>query len=329
MSRSDHRHEVTRSEVEQNSRLTARSLEKFAWLSIGAAIATITLKLIAAWLTGSVGLLSDAAESVVNLVAAIIVLAALKIAARPPDEDHHYGHGKVEYFSAMIEGLMIFVASAIILYTSVQRFLHPKPLEQVGIGLLITLVATAINLTVGLLLIRVGKQHRSITLEADGKHLMTDVWTSVGVVVGVAVVAITGWERLDPVIAFLVGLNIVWTGSQLMLRSTRGLMDKALPKEDNDLIVEILNQFANENVSFHGLLTRESGHHRFISMHVLVPGTWTVQQAHDLSEDVEKAIEMALPDAEVMTHVEPAEDERSYDDVKGGTLGSQRPQSTS
>ncbi len=312
-------------EAAKQSQKTARSLEKYAWLSIAAAVITITLKLIAAYLTGSVGLLSDAAESVVNLVAAIIVLAALRIASRPADEDHHYGHGKVEYFSALIEGLMIFIASAIILYTSVQRFLHPQPLEQLGIGLIITLVATGVNLYVGLLLIRTGRKHRSITLEADGKHLMTDVWTSVGVVVGVGLVGLTGWNRLDSVIAFLVGLNIVLTGSQLLLRSTRGLMDKALPKEDHDLIIGVLDQFKSETVSFHGLLTRESGHKRFISMHILVPGTWTVQQAHDLAEDVEVAIETTLPDAEVMTHVEPAEDERSYDDVKGGSLGSQRP----
>jgi len=312
-------------EAEQKSRNTARSLEKYAWLSIAASVITITLKLVAAYMTGSVGLLSDAAESVVNLVAGIMVLAALRIAARPPDEDHHYGHGKVEYFSAFAEGLMIFIASALILYTSVERFLHPKPLEQVGIGLLITLAATGVNLYVGLLLIKVGRKHRSITLEADGKHLMTDVWTSVGVVIGVGLVAITHWDRLDSIIAFLVGLNIVWTGSQLLLRSTRGLMDKALPKADNDLIIGVLKQFTTDEVAFHGLLTRESGHHRFISMHILVPGNWTVQQAHDLSEDVEMAIEIALPDAQVITHVEPAEDERSYDDVEGGTLGSQRP----
>ena len=312
-------------EAEEQSRLTARSLEKYAWLSIGAAVTTIALKLFAAKLTGSVGLLSDAAESVVNLVAAIIVLAALRIASRPADEDHHYGHGKVEYFSAFIEGAMIFVASAIILYTAVQRFLHPQPLESLGVGLLIIMVATGVNFFVGRLLIRTGRQKRSITLEADGKHLMTDVWTSIGVVIGVGLVGITGWERLDSIIAFLVGLNIVWTGSQLLLRSTRGLMDKALPKEDNDLILGVLKGFTTEQVTFHGLLTRESGHHRFISMHVLVPGSWTVQQAHDLSEEVEAAIEMALPDAQVMTHVEPAEDERSYDDVTGGTLGSQKP----
>jgi cation diffusion facilitator family transporter len=312
-------------EAEEQSRLTARSLEKYAWLSIGAAVATIGLKLFAAKLTGSVGLLSDAAESVVNLVAAIIVLAALRIASRPADEDHHYGHGKVEYFSAFIEGAMIFVASAIILYTAVQRFLHPQPLESLGVGLIIIMIATGINFFVGRLLIRTGRQKRSITLEADGKHLMTDVWTSIGVVIGVGLVGLTGWERLDSIIAFLVGLNIVWTGSQLLLRSTRGLMDKALPKQDNDLIVGILEKFKTDQVSFHGLLTRESGHHRFISMHVLVPGSWTVQQAHDLSEEVEAAIEMALPDAQIITHVEPTEDERSYDDVTGGTLGSQKP----
>jgi cation diffusion facilitator family transporter len=312
-------------EAEEQSRLTARSLEKYAWLSIGAAVVTIALKLFAARLTGSVGLLSDAAESVVNLVAAIIVLAALRIASRPADEDHHYGHGKVEYFSAFIEGAMIFVASAIILYTAVQRFLHPQPLESLGVGLVIIMIATGVNFFVGRLLIRTGRQKRSITLEADGKHLMTDVWTSIGVVIGVGLVGITGWERLDSIIAFLVGLNIVWTGSQLLLRSTRGLMDKALPKQDNDLIVGILDKFKTDQVSFHGLLTRESGHHRFISMHVLVPGSWSVQQAHDLSEEVEAAIEFALPDAQVITHVEPSEDERSYDDVSGGTLGSQKP----
>jgi cation diffusion facilitator family transporter len=312
-------------EAEEKSRLNARSLEKYAWLSIGAAVVTIALKLGAALLTGSVGLLSDAAESVVNLVAAIIVLVALRIASRPADEDHHYGHGKVEYFSAFIEGAMIFVASAVILYTAVQRFLHPQPLESLGIGLIIILIATGVNLYVGLLLLRTGRKKRSITLEADGKHLLTDVWTSVGVVIGVALVGITGWERLDSIIAFIVGLNIVWTGSQLLLRSTRGLMDKALPKADNELILAALETFKSDQVSFHGLLTRESGHHRFISMHVLVPGSWTVQQAHDLSEEVEAAIEVALPDAQVITHVEPSEDERSYDDVTGGTLGSGKP----
>jgi len=309
----------------QASRDTARSLEKYAWLSIGAAVITITLKLIAAMLTHSVGLFADAAESVVNLVAALIVLAALRIAARPADADHPHGHGKVEYFSAFAEGAMIFLASAVILYTSVERFLHPKALESMGLGIAITTVGTAVNLFVGLLLIKVGKLNRSITLEADGHHLMTDVWTSVGVVVGVGLAYLTGWHRLDSVVAFLVGLNIVWTGSQLLLRSTRGLMDKALPQADLDIIIGVLDRYKSDEVSFHGLLTRESGHHRFVSFHVLVPGSWSVQRAHDLVEDVELAIETELPDAQVITHVEPSEDERSYDDVRGGALDSGRP----
>jgi cation diffusion facilitator family transporter len=299
--------------------VTSRAnLARYAWLSIGAAVVTITLKLLAYQITGSVGLLSDAAESVVNLVAAVVALVALRVAARPADENHHYGHGKAEYFSAWVEGVMIFLAAAVIVVSALRRLIHPQPLQDVGIGLAITAAATVVNLVVGLLLIRVGRQHRSITLEADGKHLMTDVWTSVGVIVGVALVALTGWLRLDPVIALLVGANILWTGSRLVMRSTAGLMDVALPEEDNRAIVEVLERFTTADVHFHALQTRESGHRRFISVHVLVPGAWTVQQGHDLLEDLEAAIAEALPDSDVHTHLEPAEDERAYQDAPPG-----------
>ncbi len=290
------------------------SLTKYAWLSIAAALATITLKTGAFVVTGSVGLLSDAAESVVNLVAAVVALVALRVAAMPADHNHHFGHGKAEYFSAWIEGLMIFVAAAVIMASAVERLINPKPLESVGLGLAISAVATVINGVVGVLLLRVGRQHRSITLEADGHHLLTDVWTSVGVIVAVGLVAVTGWERLDPVVAIVVALNILVMGTRLVLRSTAGLMDHALPAEDHALILGVLDRFRRDDVQFHALQTRESGHHRFVSVHVLVPGAWSVQQGHDLLEDLESAVCTALPDAEVHTHLEPLEDARAYKD---------------
>ena len=295
----------------------AGSLTRYAWLSVGAAVLTIGMKSTAYLVTGSVGLLSDALESVVNLVAAIIALVSLRVAAKPADASHNFGHGKVEYFSAFAEGLMILAAAVAIVITAVQRLLHPQELDDVGIGLAITLAATAVNGAVGLLLLRVGRAHRSLTLIADGKHLLTDVWTSFGVVVGVLAVSLTGWLRLDPLIALAVGVNIIITGFGLLRRSSRGLMDAALPAQEQALVEATLARLASEEVSFHGLQTRESGRHRFVSVHVLVPGAWTVQQGHDLLEDVEAAICQALPEAEVHTHLEPREDPRAYRDLPG------------
>ena len=294
--------------------LETRDLSRFAYLSIVAAIFTITLKVLAWRITGSVGLLSDAAESVVNLVAAIAMLVALKVAAMPADKNHHYGHTKAEYFSAAIEGMMIFVAALVILYTAVERFLSPQPIENVGIGLAVSVFASLINGGVAVVLLRAGRRYRSLTLTADGKHLMTDVWTSVGVVVGVLVVALTGIERLDPVVAFLVGINIVWTGWKLIGESTAGLMDSSLSKEENRAIADILAGFVTRDVHFHALLTRESGHHRFASVHVLVPGTWTVQQGHDLVEEVETAVHEGIGEITLTCHLEPSEDPRAYGD---------------
>jgi cation diffusion facilitator family transporter len=289
-------------------------LTRYAWLSIGAAVATIGLKLAAYLLTGSVGLLSDAAESVVNLVAAVIALIALIVAARPADANHHYGHGKAEYFSAGAEGLMIFVAAAVILVSAVQRFLTPVPLERIGLGLAISTVATVLNAGVGMLLIRVGRRRRSATLAADGRHLMTDVWTSAGVVVGVLLVGLTGWERLDPVVAALVGLNILIAGGRMVAQSVRALLDEALDPADSEKVIVVLDRFRSGEVAFHGLQTRQSGRHRFVSMHVLVPGEWSVQRGHDLVEQVEEQIRAALPESTVFTHLEPREDPRAYDD---------------
>ena len=290
------------------------NLTKFAWLSIAAAVATIGLKTGAYLMTGSVGLLSDAAESVVNLVAAIIALVALTVAARPADASHHYGHGKAEYFSAGIEGLMIFVAAAFIIVSAVQRLIHPQELESLGIGLAISMVATAINGFVGLLLIRVGRQHRSATLTADGQHLMTDVWTSFGVLVGVTLVAITGWLPLDSIVAIAVAINILVMGTRLVIHSTSSLLDAALPTTDVDLVTGVLDRHRSDDVDFHGLQTRASGRTRFVSVHVLVPGAWSVQQAHDVVEVVESDLRAALDGVHVTTHVEPREDERSYQD---------------
>jgi len=283
----------------------APSLTKFAWLSIAAALVTIGLKSGAYLLTGSVGLLSDAAESLVNLVAAVVALIALHVAARPADDNHNFGHGKAEYFSAGIEGLMIFVAAAFILFTSVQRFLNPAPIESVGLGLAISTVATAVNGAVGMLLLRAGAAHRSVTLTADGKHLLTDVWTSVGVIVGVLLVGLTGWERLDPIVAAIVGINILVTGFRLVSQSMTSLLDAAMPAEDLARVTAVLDSLRTPEVDFVEVRTRESGRHRFVSLKVLVPGTWTVEQGHNLADSVEVAISLDLPDTDVQTHLEP------------------------
>lgn len=289
-------------------------LTKYAWLSIAAALATIALKSGAWWLTGSVGLLSDAAESTVNLVAAIVALFALRLAARPADDTHHYGHTKAEFFSAAAEGTMIFAAAVFIIWSAVNRFLHPQPLENVGIGLGISVFASLINGGVALVLMKAGREHRSLTLTADGKHLMTDVWTSAGVVVGVLLVALTGIEKLDPVVAILVGLNIIWTGWKLLHESANGLMDVTLPAEQNQALAALLHEFTTDEVSFHGLRTRGSGHQGFAEVHVLVPGNWSVQRSHDLVEKIEARIAQDFEGITLSSHVEPSEDPRSYDD---------------
>lgn len=299
-------------------RVVRENLTRFAWLSIAAAVLTIALKAGAYLLTGSVGLLSDAAESVVNLVAALVALLALSVAARPADDTHNYGHAKAEYFSAAVEGVMIFVAAVFIIWQAADRFLHPEPLENVGVGLAISVAASVVNGVVALVLLRAGGRHRSITLVADGKHLLTDVWTSAGVVVGVLLVAWTGWLRLDPLIAALVGLNIVRTGWHLVRDSVDGLMDHAPSAQGQQAIAEVLASFAGDEVRFHAVRLRESGHQVFVAMHVLVPGEWTVQRGHDLLERVEGRLTEAVPHLVVDTHLEPLEDPRSYEDAADG-----------
>ncbi|MBN2470533.1 MAG: cation transporter [Anaerolineae bacterium] len=291
-------------------------LKRYAWLSIGAAILTIGLKGAAYWLTGSVGLLSDALESIVNLVAAVLALAALTLAARPPDEDHEYGHDKAEYFSSGTEGALILVAAASIIYTSVERLLNPQPIEQVGIGLVVSVAASLVNLVVARVLLRAGRAYESITLEADAHHLMTDVWTSVGVVIGVALVGITGLTWLDPLIALLVALNIVREGTKLVRRSVMGLMDAALPPAELVQIQGVLDRFRAYGIEIHALRTRQAGSRRFITMHVLVPGDWTVQRGHDLLECLEAELGRTLPNLLITAHLEPLEDPASWEDVE-------------
>jgi cation diffusion facilitator family transporter len=280
-------------------------LTRFAWLSIAAALLTIGLKSTAYLLTGSVGLLSDAAESWVNLIAAVVALIALHVAARPADDNHNFGHGKAEYFSAGVEGLMIFVAAGFILVTSVRRFMHPSALDSVGLGLAISTVATAVNGAVGTLLLRVGASQRSATLAADGKHLLTDVWTSAGVIIGVLLVGLTGWPRLDPIVAAIVGLNILVTGFRLVSQSVISLLDAAMPAEDLARVTAVLDGMRTVDLDFTQLRTRESGRHRFVSLTVLVPAHWTVERGHALADDVETAIALDLPDTHVQTHLEP------------------------
>lgn len=294
--------------------LASPDLKAYAWLSIGAALLTIGLKTWAWWLTGSVGLLSDALESLVNLAGAVMALWMLHVAAQPADERHAYGHGKAEYFSSGFEGLLILAAALGIAWTAIGRLLDPQPLEAVGIGLAVSVAASIVNLLTARVLLAAGRAHHSITLEADAHHLMTDVWTSVGVIVGVGAVALTGWLWLDPALALLVAGNIVWTGVQLLRRSTAGLMDAALPPEQQQAVEAVLASYEAQGLGFHALRSRQAGARVFISVHVLVPGQWTVQQGHDLVEQIEADIRRALPRAHVLTHLEPIEDPLSQED---------------
>jgi len=290
------------------------SLKRYAWLSIAAALATILLKGWAWWITGSVGMLSDALESFVNLAGAMMALAMLSLAAMPADENHAHGHGKAEYFSSAFEGFLILIAAIGIGYAAIERLLNPQPLDAVGIGLAVSVAASIINLATSRILMGVGKKYKSITLEADAHHLLTDVWTSAGVIAGVALVWLTGWLWLDPVIALLVAMNIVWTGWQLLQRSAAGLMDVSIPEEERMAIEAILDGYRQQGLQFHALRTRQAGTRAFITVHLLVPGVWTIKQGHDWSERIEADIRQAVSYAHITTHLEPKEDPASLAD---------------
>lgn len=307
------------------------ALKRFAWLSIAAAITTIGLKFGAYLITDSVGLLSDALEATVNLVAAIMALAMLTVAARPADDEHAYGYSKAEYFSSGAEGTMILIAAISIAVAAVQRFVNPRPLEQVGGGIAAAVCASLVNWSVAVVLARAGRRHRSITLEADSRHLMTDVWTSGGVLLGVSVTAWTGWNRLDPIVALLVAANILRSGVSIVRRSVLGLLDTALPAEEQTRLRIVLDQYRESGIQFHALRTRQAGARRFISMHVVVPGSWTVHRGHRLLEQIEADIRKAFSGVTVFTHLESLQDPASWEDVTldrdGGTkhaLGNDR-----
>jgi cation diffusion facilitator family transporter len=290
-------------------------LTRYAWLSISVAVFTIALKAIAYLLTGSVGLLSDAMESFVNLAGALMALAMLTIAARPADESHAYGHSKAEYFASGVEGTLILLAAVSIAIAAIDRIISPRPLEQIGLGLAVSVVASLANLVVAMVLMRAGKRYSSITLQANSRHLMTDVWTSGGVLVGVGLVALTSWQILDPIIALVVAANIVWSGVGILRSSVSGLMDIALPVEEQDIIRKVLEVHRQAGVEYHALRTRQSGAMKFISLHVLVPGEWSVHKGHQLLELIEADISEALPNVVVFTHLESLNDPSAWDDV--------------
>jgi cation diffusion facilitator family transporter len=292
-------------------------LQRYAWYSVAAALTTIGLKTYAWYVTGSVGLLSDAMESLVNLAAALLALSMLRLAASPPDAAHPYGRFKAEYFASGIEGALIVFAAGSIAFAAVPRLAAPQPIDAPFLGMALSAVASAINLGCGLMLIRAGKQLHSIALEADGHHLMSDVWTSAGIIAGIALVVATGWHILDPLIAIAVAVHIVFTGFMLMRRSFAGLMDAAIPEAELAEIEKIFAEYRKRyGVDFHALRTRQAGARRFINFHLLVPDAWPVDRAHQLSEEVESRIGALVPNAIMLSHIEPISQPASYDDVK-------------
>ena len=291
-----------------------RSLTRYAWLSVAAALVTMALKGVAAWMTGSLGLLSDALESFVNLGAALIAVYTLRIAVREPDEKHPFGYSKAEYFSSAIEGGLIMLAALAIVATAIPRLLAPQPISHVDTGIFVSLVAAGVNLGTALVLLGAGRRHDSIALEADAHHLLTDVWTSIGVVAGVGATVFTGWLVLDPLIAIAVALHITWTGAKVLRRSALGLMDRALPEPDVERIREILEPYRVRGIEYHALRTRRAGRVRMVDMHLLVPGEMTVREGHRVADEVEQAIRAALPGSVVLTHLEPIGDPASYRD---------------
>jgi cation diffusion facilitator family transporter len=293
---------------------SGRSLARFAWLSIAAALVTIALKALAYRLTGSIGLLSDALESLVNLGAALLTLGMITLAARPPDDEHAFGYGKAEYFASGAEGALILLAAAAIAWAAARRLIAPQPIESAWLGSVVSIAASLVNLAVARVLLAAARRHHSIALEADAHHLMTDVWTSVGVVAGIATVAATGWQVLDPLIALAVAAQILRTGGKLVRRSLRGLLDPSLVAHEQEALRHVLARHAGGEVQFHAVRTRQAGARRFVAMHVLVPGDWSVRRGHALCERVEADVAAEIPNATVFTHLEAVDDPTSFED---------------
>jgi len=291
-----------------------RFLRGYAWLSIAAALGTMALKTVAYLLTGSVGLLSDAIESIVNLIGAVMALWMLTVAAREADDEHAYGHSKAEYFSSGVEGTLILLAALSIGVEAVRRFVRPHPIEDLGVGLAVSTAALVLNLVVSRVLLRAGRRFDSITLVANSHHLLTDVWTSVGVIAALGAVFFTGWQQFDPVIALAVAANIVVTGVRILKQSISGLMDTALPAGERQIVRDVLERHTAGGVQYHALRSRQSGARKFVSVHVLVPGDWSVHRGHQLLETIEQDVREALPGVSVFTHLESLEDPSSWDD---------------
>lgn len=281
-----------------------------------AAVVTITIKMLAWWHTASVGLLSDALESFVNLGAALLALWMLRLSAMPPDDAHPFGRTKAEYFASGAEGALIAIAAATIAWAALPRLLDPRPIQTPGLGIGLAVAASAVNLGTALVLFRGAKRHHSIALEADARHLMTDVWTTAGVIAGVVLVVATGWLRLDPIVALAVAANILWTGAKLVTRSVAGLLDAAIGADELEGLNEVLDAYREQHgVAFHAIRTRRAGVRRFVSFHLLVPDQWTVEKAHDLSEEIEERIREVVPNVTTLTHIEPITHPSSYEDI--------------
>jgi cation diffusion facilitator family transporter len=294
----------------------------YAWMSVFTSVVTIGLKFAAWWVTDSVGLLSDAIESLVNLAAALVALWTLHYISTGADDDHNFGHEKAEYFSSGIEGGLIFVAAISIIVSAMPRLINPEPLGPLGLGIALSVLAAGANALCSWFLLKGARAHRSITLEADAHHLLADVWTTVGVIVAVLLVPVTGWLRLDPIVAVVVALQILWTGWRLIRRSYDGLMDKAIPESEREAIVRVLETLRQEGCDYHALRTRQAGRKHFIDVHILVPGVMSVQAGHDLVERIEQEISRQAPYVEVLAHLEPLEDPKSWDDPKNPLAGS-------
>jgi cation diffusion facilitator family transporter len=291
-----------------------KSLAPIVWFSIIASILTITIKSAAYSVTGSVGFLSDAMESFINLAAGIVAFVMLTIAARPPDKEHPFGHDKAEYFSSLIEGVLIVLAAIGIVWAAINRIYHPQPLEELNIGMGLSVLATLINLATARILLFYGRKHNSITLEADSHHLMTDVWTTVGIIVGILLVKLTNWQILDPLMAIAVAISIVYTGTKLIIRSTDGLMDSRLSEKEIIIVKQILNRYKEQGTDYHALYTRQASSKRFITFHLLFPGDWTIHKAHEISKQIEKEIDEAFPYSDILIHLEPLNDPEAHND---------------
>lgn len=295
--------------------------KRLLWASVAVAIVTIALKTLAWWLTDSVGLLSDAMESLVNLASAMFGLLMVTVAEAPPDEDHPYGHHKAEYFSSGFEGILIIVAGLGILWTAGHRVFDPQPLEQVGLGLALSVGSSVLNGLLAWVMFRAAREHRSLALEADARHLVTDVWTSVGVVVGIVLVGVSGWLWLDAVVAMAVALNILKEGAHLVWQSSQGLMDEAVEPEVLAQIHEVLHGFGyaidgREIIHFDHVVTRKAGQRRFVDMHMHMPANWSLGHAATLRGDVERALMAAVPGLRATIQLLPTDVEAHFDDPK-------------